>query len=117
MDNGENLTVAAKREAMEEAGIGIDLKGVLAVEYFPCGRNRDQSSFSVKMRVVFYAEPNESEMSKMPKCRPDFESAGACWCSEEDIAAGLRLRSSEPRHWIKYVIYRCKKYLYTVIQS
>lgn len=41
---------------------------------------------------------------RLPKSRPDFESAGACWCSAEDLLeGGLRLRGGEPRHWARLV--------------
>jgi hypothetical protein len=35
VDPGEVFTAAAKRECMEEAGVEIDLKGVLAIEMHP----------------------------------------------------------------------------------
>jgi hypothetical protein len=53
----------------------------------------------VKMRVIFYAEPRD--LSQLPKSIPDFESAGACWCSLEQIEGGLKLRGSEPRQWCR----------------
>lgn len=37
VDNEESPTKAAKRETMEEAGIDIDIKGILSLEYNPVG--------------------------------------------------------------------------------
>lgn len=99
MDGGEVLSTAAIRETQEEAGVDVELKGVLAMEYHPCGVSQRSSSHIVRMRVVFYAEPTEAYWSRPPKSSPDFESAGACWCSVDDIESGLRLRGSEPRKW------------------
>lgn len=50
VDLGESFEEAAKRECMEEAGIEINLKGVLRVEHKVTGDK-------ARMRVVFFAEP------------------------------------------------------------
>lgn len=102
MDPGERLMPAAIRETKEEAGIDIELKGILAIEYNPCGLDRRQNAYFVRMRIIFYAEPSEEGLKQMPKSRPDFESAGACWCSYEEIHKGeVKLRGNEPRKWSK----------------
>lgn len=102
VDPGEQLKIAAKRETKEEAGIDIELKGILGLEYNPCGFDRRQNAYFVRMRVIFYAEPTPEGLLQMPKSRPDFESAGACWCSLEEIQNNtVKLRGSEPRKWSK----------------
>lgn len=102
VDPGERLGPAAIRETKEEAGIDIELKGILAIEYNPCGLDRRQSSYFVRMRIIFYAEPTAEGLQQLPKSRPDFESAGACWCSYEEIQGGhVKLRGNEPRKWSK----------------
>lgn len=93
VDPGETFQIAAKRETMEEAGIDIDIKGILGIDYEP---HFDY----VRMRVVFYAEP--LDLDQMPKSIPNFESAGACWCTAEEISSGLRLRGKEPKQWSRY---------------
>lgn len=105
VDPGEGLRTAALRETMEEAGMKVDLKGLLAVEYHPCGREQDEDTYVVRMRVIFYAEPATDWLQRPPKCRPDFESVGASWCSAADIcgANSVRLRGGEPRHWVTYL--------------
>eukprot|EP01033_Poteriospumella_lacustris_P000130 gene130-81_t len=102
VDPGERLGPAALRETKEEAGIDIELKGILAIEYNPCGLDRRQSSYFVRMRIIFYAEPTAEGLQQLPKSRPDFESAGACWCSYEEIQGGhVKLRGNEPQKWSK----------------
>ena len=32
VDNGEALSAAARRETLEEAGVHVDIKGILAIE-------------------------------------------------------------------------------------
>lgn len=67
VDAGEGLTTAAHRECMEEAGIEIELKGILAIEYHPCGKqtsSNGNSSHLVRMRVIFFAEPTEPYLNR-----------------------------------------------------
>ena len=55
VDAGETFRTAAMRECIEEAGILIDIKGVIKVEHFLSNNN------FFKMRVIFYAEPKDIE--------------------------------------------------------
>jgi 8-oxo-dGTP pyrophosphatase MutT (NUDIX family) len=98
VDPGESLTNAARRETMEEAGIDVELKGILAIEHTPSINNSTGESF-VRMRVIFYAEP--VDVMQLPKSSPDFESAGACWCSYDQILRGMKLRGKEPVQWAR----------------
>jgi len=101
LDAGESLREAVKRETYEEAGVEIELLGVLEVLSQSRGKWR---------RVVFYAQPlsesNESKSkekqtnnstsntpppsssSTYPKSLPDYESTGACWASLEEVNRG-----------------------------
>jgi len=56
VDWGEDFMTAAKRECQEEAGIDVDLKGVIKVDHAPSGDN-------ARMRVIFYAEPTTEQMA------------------------------------------------------
>jgi hypothetical protein len=78
------------------------LKGVLAVEY-NSSKSYDNRSYTARMRVIFYAEPKDDALQKFPKSSPDFESAGACWCTLDDMERGLKLRGDEPLVWARYV--------------
>ena len=102
VDGGETLTSAAVRETLEEAGLHVELKGILAIEYNPCGKlamHSDANDYLVRLRVVFYAEPTEASLHCYPKSCPDFESAGAAWCSLEQMTT-IKLRGSEPLQWV-----------------
>ena len=91
--------VAAVRETLEEAGVEIVLKGILAIEHQPC-----EGGLYLRLRIIFYAEPKES--NALPKSMPDIESVGAAWCSFDEITTmkeKKRLRSKEPYIWAKYI--------------
>jgi 8-oxo-dGTP pyrophosphatase MutT (NUDIX family) len=94
VDHGETLADAARRETLEEAGVEIDLTGVLRVEYEP------SSHGGARLRIVFYARPRDDNAT--PKQLPDFESMSAVYASRAEINR-LSLRGPEPRHWFDYV--------------
>ncbi|KAJ1536699.1 hypothetical protein HK096_008569, partial [Nowakowskiella sp. JEL0078] len=100
---GEDLVVAAERETQEEAGVIVEIKGVLRVEYTP-------SEYGFRLRVIFYAEPKDNwevvnqESSKYSaKTIPDHHSAAAAWVALEHLGEHLPLRGREPLMWFPYV--------------
>jgi 8-oxo-dGTP pyrophosphatase MutT (NUDIX family) len=100
VDPGESFSVAAKREMLEEAGIEIDLKGLLCFEYHPF------SNGGAKQRMIYYAHPKDlkAELKKIP----DFESLRAVWISFAELNQALEdrkihLRSYEPFQWFRAV--------------
>jgi hypothetical protein len=70
--------------------VDVELQGVLAITRHQAGR---------WSRITFYAEPLGAGP---PKTVPDWESAGACWVSVEQLE-GLALRSSEPQQLLPAV--------------
>lgn len=50
VDPPEDFITAGIREAKEESGIDIDIKGILRIEH-------DYSSGNLRYKIVFYAEP------------------------------------------------------------
>lgn len=92
VDSGEDLCTAAVRETLEEAGVQVELKGVLRVEHTP-------RESHVRLRVIFYAEP---VAATTPKSLPDYESVGASWIRADELR-GVRLRGREPVDWIHYL--------------
>lgn len=104
VESGEPLTEAAVRETREEAGVDIQLRGILRLEYYssmPRSAKHSHSSYaSTRIRVIFYAEPLHSAAA--PKAVPDYESAGASWIGVEELPS-LVLRGSEPAKWFPYV--------------
>eukprot|EP00392_Amoebophrya_sp_AT5.2_P003350 g3355.t1 len=99
VDAGESLESAAIRECEEEAGVAIELVGVLQVQY----RNSPSPSVGVRLRVIFFARPKAGR-SRVPKTIPDYESAGACWIRLDDPELEkLPYRGSEPIFWANYI--------------
>jgi phosphatase NudJ len=68
--------MAAFRETREEAGIDIELEGVLRIEHTPLPLN-------ARRRVVFVARPAGD---RAPKAVTDDESLGAEWFTLEEMA-------------------------------
>lgn len=99
VDPGETLEEAAKRECMEEAGIEIELKGLLGFEYMP-------NNGYVRQRMIFFANPKK--LDDTLKNKPDFESLRAIWISYDELMEAIKkenlhLRGYEPVKWFKYV--------------
>jgi phosphatase NudJ len=84
VEPGETLAAAAFRETLEEAGVRVQLDGVLRIEHqlIPGG---------ARVRVLYTARPLDDTP---PKQQPDEESLGAAWVRLEDLAR-LPLRSDE----------------------
>jgi len=93
VDPGESLSVAAVRETREEAGVDVELTGVLKVEH-------SAHNGYVRLRTIFTARPLDP--TQKPKSVPDYESVGAAYVSVEDIQR-LRLRGDEPLVWCNYL--------------
>ncbi|GFR45555.1 hypothetical protein Agub_g6949, partial [Astrephomene gubernaculifera] len=92
-DPGESLRNSAIRECMEEAGVEVELKGLVELVY-------TLSPFTGKPTwrlAVFYATLKDEDAHL--KTVPCFESAGACWVSVCELAK-LPLRSERiPLSW------------------
>jgi len=95
VDVGETLLEAAIRETKQEAGIDVDIKGVLKVEHSTYQYDERERAYN-RMRIIFYAEP--SDESQLPKSVPDFYSAGATFISVDELDK-IRLRADEPKEW------------------
>lgn len=99
VDPGEDFIDAAKRESLEEAGIEIELKGILGFEFTP-------HNGYVRQRMIFYAHPKN--LNDPLKSIPDYESLRAVWISYKEMMDALKkneihLRGNEPLYWFKYV--------------
>ena len=91
VDSGETFRTAAVRECLEEAGVDIQLKGVLAIEH-----NLFREA-SYRMRVIFYAEP--ADPAQVPKQVPDEESLEARYVTLEEFAGLDNIRGNELLHF------------------
>eukprot|EP00485_Elphidium_margaritaceum_P012054 CAMPEP_0202707408 /NCGR_PEP_ID=MMETSP1385-20130828/19742_1 /ASSEMBLY_ACC=CAM_ASM_000861 /TAXON_ID=933848 /ORGANISM="Elphidium margaritaceum" /LENGTH=1203 /DNA_ID=CAMNT_0049366123 /DNA_START=38 /DNA_END=3649 /DNA_ORIENTATION=+ len=92
---GETLLEAAIRETKEEAGIEVDIKGILKVDYSTYAFNDRRAAYN-RMRVIFYAEPCDE--TELPKSVPNYHSAGATFISVDELDK-IELRADEPREW------------------
>lgn len=100
---------AAYREALEEAGIGLRLEGVLRVEH-----GLTNPPLKGRLRVVFYGEPIHPDAPL--KAVPDEESRSARWCSIEELRA-LPLRAKDLLYWAEYLENGGTIYPLTVFQE
>ena len=94
---GETLIEAAMRETKEEAGIEVDIKGVLKVEHSTYAFDDRKKAYN-RMRVIFYAEPMDEK--ELPKSVPNYDSAGATFISISELDE-ITLRAEEPREWFR----------------
>lgn len=90
VEPGETFAQAARRETLEEAGVPIEVDGILAVQHTP-------QLGSQRTRVVFTARPADDTP---PKSVPDEESLEARWVTLEEAAA-LPLRGGEVLRWAR----------------
>jgi len=73
VDAGEGMIEAGKREALEEAGLDVEITGVL----------RFMNEGGSCPRIVLIANPIDK--TQQPKSIPDFESVGAIWVTADDL--------------------------------
>ena len=101
VDPGESLREGAIREVLEEAGVTVEIKGMLEFQV----RSKHW------LRAVFYAEPAPTPVDEQPapepKTYPCYESSGAVWVSIDqlfDKSRPLKFRSaSEPTRWFPFL--------------
>ena len=100
IDYGENFIQGAIRECKEEAGIDVQIKGILKVDHSVAGN-------TARMRVIFYAEPTNIDEAQKLKRVPDSESLEARWVNMEEaqeLDADLPgLRGDDVLVWGKYL--------------
>lgn len=101
VDPPESFFEAAIREVKEEAGIDVDLKGILRLEY----NISDYRSPYQRFKVVFYAEPKDA--NQPVKKIADSESEEARWVSIKELIElkkdGVGWRGPELYEWATYV--------------
>ncbi|KRX10173.1 NUDIX hydrolase domain protein [Pseudocohnilembus persalinus] len=93
VDPGEPFKKAAVRECLEEAGVNIEIKGVLSFQHSP------KKGYD-RLRVIYYAEPVDD--NQKAKSIPDYESVGACYVDKNEVK-NIKLRGHEPLEWIDYL--------------
>ena len=86
VEPGESFVTAAKRETREEAGIDVEVEGIVRIEHLPLPDN-------ARMRMIFVARPADDTPLRT---EPDEESLGAAWFTVEEMST-VPLRSEEVR--------------------
>jgi len=97
VEHGETFVDGVLRETLEEAGIKIELKGILRVEH-------SVKKESSRMRVVFYANPVDEDAPL--KSIEDEHSIRAKWVTLDELREWARkraLRGDELLVWGKYL--------------
>ncbi|HEY2509694.1 MAG TPA: NUDIX domain-containing protein [Polyangiaceae bacterium] len=94
VEPGESLLDAAVRETAEEAGVAIELRGLLGFEHewVPLAPPR------ARLRFAFVGTCTAPDAPL--KSAPDHHSRGARWLRKEELAA-VRLRNPEVLDWIE----------------
>jgi len=94
VEAGESFTEAAVRETREEAGLDVELSGILRVEHTPAPDG------TARLRVVFLGKPL-SPGAKL-KSHADEHSEKAGWFTLDE-ARRLTLRGAEVIEALRYV--------------
>jgi ADP-ribose pyrophosphatase YjhB (NUDIX family) len=89
---GETMIEAAERETLEEAGIAIEVDGVIRFEHSP-------SPAGARVRVLLTARPRGATA---PKTTADEHSLQAGWFTLDELAR-LKMRGEEARELIHHV--------------
>ncbi|MGK3966241.1 NUDIX domain-containing protein [Sorangium sp. So ce118] len=84
VEPGETFAEAARREALEETGVPVQLQGILRIEHSP-------TSLQARLRVLFLARPAGGTP---PKSEPDEHSLEARWVTLKELKA-LPLRGPD----------------------
>jgi len=93
VEPGESFVQTAIRETMEEAGIPIELEGIVRVEHTPSPDGH------ARMRVIFVARPADDTP---PKQVADSESLQARWVTLDELEL-LPRRGDEFLELFRYV--------------
>jgi phosphatase NudJ len=94
VEAGESLTAGARRETIEEAGVSIELDGILRVEHTVIGKRQ------ARIRVFFLGHAIDD---RPPKQIADEHSLSARWVTLEELQ-GLTLRDDEVRELFEAVV-------------
>ena len=100
VENGDNHESTAHKETREEAGIEINLLGILHIQ-------SQMTKTGARQRVIYFAEPKD--LNQEPKSIPDEESISAKWLTIAELEHLARrpppegLRGKELLIYARYV--------------
>ena len=84
VEPGETLIEAAYRETVEEAGLEIDVEGILRIEHQP-------GPTATRVRVFFLARPR---VAHPPRATPNEHTLGAAFVTLDEVRS-MHLRGDE----------------------
>ncbi|WP_372869398.1 NUDIX domain-containing protein [Planomicrobium okeanokoites] len=87
-NHGETLTEALKRECLEEAGAGVDVKELLHMREY-IGKNHEHASFDSAVHQIEYyfrCKPHRAALEYLPPTNPDSHQVGVVWLLIEELA-------------------------------
>ena len=88
VDFGEGIETGAKREALEEAGIPVELTHVVRIDFSPNEEN-------TRLRVIYKAKPTNEEIPLRDSSTADHEIIEAKWIHPKELEDGRKLRTYE----------------------
>jgi len=87
LDYGEGVETGAKREALEEAGIHVNLTNIVRIELLP--------GFYTRLRVLYTATPQDENAQLRDISQADHEIVEAKWVEPEELNDGRPVRTNE----------------------
>ena len=87
MDYGESAETGAKREALEEAGIHVNLTNIVRIDFTP--------GFYTRIRILYKAVPQDESSQLRDISQRDEEIIEAKWVEPEELTDGRAVRSTE----------------------
>lgn len=88
VDLGEGISTGAKREALEEAGVNVELINLIRIDFSP-GTNCS------RLRAIYHAELSDNNQKLRDKSTSDDEIIEACWVTPKELEDGRKCRSME----------------------
>jgi len=88
VDYGEGIETGSKREALEEAGVHVDLEFIVRLDFSP-------SSRGCRFRAIYKASLADDSQKLRDKSTADNEIIEACWVEPRELEDGRKVRSLE----------------------
>ena len=78
------------KETQEEAGVNVQIKGILRIE-------NEMTQYGGRQRVIFYAEPVDPCQAATPKSVADKESIQAAWLTVAELQQKQKYQGLGPK--------------------
>lgn len=88
VDFGEGIETGAKREALEEAGVDVDLTNLIRIDFSP-------TKLGTRFRSIYQADLKDENQKLRDKSMADNEIIEACWVEPSELEDGRKVRTLE----------------------